>query len=323
MNRVLRLAAIGFAAALLAACSGTSSSIPSPMQHQGAASMARGVDNVPGLDLTKVHIFPTLGHRFIGQGVSPQTFCWGNKGQQCGPLSYQGGPVLVTPRVYVVFWGFGKYGDPSKEQKYLKGFLNGVGGSKWESDLTQYYQIVSGKKSKITNPTGQLKGTWVDNTHPVPSAPSDAQIQAEAANLVTHFGYNKDASYVVATPTGHSTPGFGSSFCAYHGAFSGAKGLVSYTNLPYQTDAGFACGAGFINSPGTDDGLSIVEGHEYAESITDVNPPSAWYNGSFGEIGDECAWLKPPAGDITLSTGKFAVQGLYSNKSVKCSIKGP
>jgi hypothetical protein len=322
MNRVLKLAAIGLAAALLAACSGTSSSLQSPA-HQ-AASSSHVITSVPGLDLNKVHIMPTMGHRFVGNGVSPQINCENPdpNGNQCGPLSYQGGPVLHNPHVYVVYWGFGKYGDPTGEQTYLDNFLTGVGGSTWESLLTQYYSG-SSPKVHILNPTGQLKGTWVDNTHAVPSAPTDAQIQAEAAHLVTHFGYNKYASYVVATPTGRSTSGFGSSFCAYHGAFTGTHGLVSYTNLPYQTDAGFACGQGFINSPGTNDGVSIVEGHEYAESITDDNPPTAWYNGTYGEIGDECAWQAPPAGDISLSTGSFAVQGLWSNKSSLCKITGP
>ncbi len=56
------------------------------------------------------------------------------------------------------------------------------------------------------------------------------------------------------------------------------------------------CGANFISPPkdesGADEGVTIVEGHEYAESVTDPNPPSGWYNNSYGEIGDICAWTE-------------------------------
>lgn len=315
MKRASQLAAIGLAAVVLAACSGNgSSTIPSPMHGMGANQMSR--NDVPGLDLTKVHVMRPVG--FQQGGVSPD-----NCNPNCAPLSYFGGVVLTKPKIYVVFWGFAKAGDPSGEKTYLTDFYKGVGGSKWESDLTQYYQIVSGVKTHITNPTSELAGSWSDATHAVPSAPTDAQVQAEAALLVAHFGYSKQASYVVATPHNHSTGGFGSSFCAYHGNFSSGGHDVYYTNLPYQSDAGFACGVGFINTPGTEDGVSIVSGHEYAETITDPIPPTAWYNNSYGEIGDECAWVKPPAGNITLTTGKFAVQGLYSNKRTTCSISGP
>jgi hypothetical protein len=36
----------------------------------------------------------------------------------------------------------------------------------------------------------------------------------------------------------------------------------------------------------TDEGVTIVEGHEEGESITDPNPPSGWYKGGYGEIPD-------------------------------------
>ncbi|HYL27233.1 MAG TPA: hypothetical protein VEW74_05315 [Candidatus Nitrosotalea sp.] len=35
--------------------------------------------------------------------------------------------------------------------------------------------------------------------------------------------------------------------------------------------------------------MTIVEGHEYGESITDPVPFTGWYNGLYGEIGDICA----------------------------------
>jgi serine protease len=314
MLHPLKLTAIGLAALVLAACSGTSSTTPGPLQRGGVSpfsAMRHSVDAVAGLDMTNVHIMRTLGN---DPGPIP------NAG-----LTYHGGPVEYHSHIYVVFWGFNKAGsDPSKELKYMTAFLNGVGGSKWMNIDHQYYQIVGGKKQFIINSISQLEGTWVDKST-VPSSPTDAQVQAEASRLENHVGYDKDGSYVVATPHNHNTAGFGSSFCAYHGATNSSGGVISYSNIPYMTDAGANCGQNFVNggSKGLLDGVSIVEGHELAESQTDPQPPTGWTDSGGGEIGDLCAWLKPPAGDIKLSTGTFAVQGLWDNKKNACEISGP
>src|SRR5207302_2754640 len=115
-------------------------------------------------------------------------------------LTYRNGNIERYAKIYVVYWGFNHTGyDPSGEQAYVTNFLNGLGGSAWLNTDHQYYQIVGGVKQHIKNATNQLKGTWVD-TSSVPTSPTDAQIQAEAAKLEGHFGYDVDASYVVATP---------------------------------------------------------------------------------------------------------------------------
>ena len=162
-----------------------------------------------------------------------------------------------------------------------------------------------------------LAGTWSDSTA-IPANPTDAQIQAEAAAAASHFGVgtSDNVEIVVATPTGHSTAWFGSNFCAYHGVISSDKN-VTYTNLPYMTDAGTNCGKDSVNgSNGLLDGVSIVEGHELAESITDPLL-NAWFDASGNEIGDKCAWtgLK----DITASGNSFAVQPLWNNEFNECT----
>ena len=47
-----------------------------------------------------------------------------------------------------------------------------------------------------------------------------------------------------------------------------------------STDAGASCGANFVNagSGGALDGVTIVEGHEYAETLSDQNPGGGWIN---------------------------------------------
>jgi hypothetical protein len=79
------------------------------------------------------------------------------------------------------------------------------------------------------------------------------------------------------------------------------------------------CGQGDVNSPGNYDGFSIVEGHEFGETVTDPFPDTGWidYNDSTGgENGDKCAWTND--GNVTFSTGTFAMQPLWSNSSNAC-----
>jgi serine protease len=90
---------------------------------------------------------------------------------------------------------------------------------------------------------------------------------------------------------------------------------VAYTNLPYITDAGASCGANF-NGMGPTAGITIVEGHELAETMTDQFPNGGWLDGSGAENGDKCAWISSGQGAsarVTLSTGTFPVQSLWSN----------
>jgi serine protease len=135
-----------------------------------------------------------------------------------------------------------------------------------------------------------------------------------------HFGNttgssNASVQYVIATAHGASSNGFGTQYCAWHSSTGSSVGNVAYTNLPYITDAGASCGANF-NGLGPKAGITIVEGHEMAETITDQFPSSGWVDSSGSEIGDKCAWISSGQGAsamITLSSGTFPVQSLWSN----------
>jgi hypothetical protein len=235
-------------------------------------------------------------------------------------FNYNNGPVLVTPHVYLIFWGYKTYGDTDKVAKLLKKYVKHMGGSGHNNIYTQYYQIVDSTKTYITNPAGQLKGIWYDQTNAVPSNPSDAQVAAESLQGVKQFGYDANGTYVVATPHGHSTPGFGTQWCAYHSSTLSSGKLVSYTNLPYMPDAGANCGANIITAPkdetGIDEGVTIVEGHEDGESVTDPNPPSGWYNNQYGEIGDACAWINIQ--NDPFGKKSYTMQPMYSNATESC-----
>jgi hypothetical protein len=247
-------------------------------------------------------------------------------------LSYHGGTggigVETAPKVYLVLWGSQwDNNDPSGEESILQSFYTGVFGSSWLNSVTQYCQGVptgtvfcNGAGTPSGNHNGMLAGVWYDSTSAAPSHPRQSQLAAEAVRAAQHFGNksaasNASAQYVIATATGNNSSGFGRQYCAYHSSTSSTVGNVAYTNLPYITDAGASCGANF-NGLGPDAGITIVGGHEMGETITDQFPSSGWTDSSGQENGDKCAWISSGQGaaaDITLSTGTFPVQSLWSN----------
>jgi hypothetical protein len=247
-------------------------------------------------------------------------------------LFYNGGVggigVETSPKVYLVLWGSQwNNNDPSGEAATEQSFLQGVGGSSWLNSVTQYCQgVAAGTISCGTsgqhagNPSNILAGTWNDNGSAAPSSPSQSQLAAEAVRAAQHFGNttgssNASTQYVIATAHGNNASGFGTQYCAWHSSTSSSVGNVAYTNLPYMTDAGASCGANF-NGLGPKAGMTIVEGHELAETITDQFPNGGWLDRQGAENGDKCAWISSGQGassNIHLSTGTFAVQSLWSN----------
>jgi hypothetical protein len=247
-------------------------------------------------------------------------------------LYYHGGTggvgVETTPKLYLVLWGSQwDNNDPVHEASILESFYSGVGGSTWLDTVTQYCQGVptgtyfcNGAGQPAGNPQGIFVAYWYDNATTAPAHPRQSQFASEAVRAAKHFGNDSSASnasvqYVIATAHGYSSSGFGKQFCAYHSSTSSAAGNVAYTNLPYITDAGASCGANF-NGLGPDAGITIVSGHEMAETVTDQFPNGGWLDSGGSEIGDKCAWISSGQGaatDISLSTGTFAVQSLWSN----------
>ena len=279
-------------------------------------------------------------------------------------LRYGGGidGIGVTTgheKVYLVFYGsqWGTQstnasgdvtlsGDTRGEAPYVQELMKGIGtnGELWSGVMTQYCDGVavraqtcpSTNTEHVAYPTGgALAGVWVDGSAASPSQATGHQLGVEAVNAAAHFGNttaasNRDAQYVVISPTGTHPDGFNTpsgQFCAWHdyngdttlsgGAVTSPYGDIAFTNLPYVTDLGTSCGQDFVNSNGTLDGVSIVEGHEYAETITDQNPAGGWTDSTGAENGDKCAWISPGAsggaGDLALATGSFAMQSTWAN----------
>ena len=275
---------------------------------------------------------PVVIHATVGAAAAAHAAHGHGGGSSSNNLSYHGGAggigVETGPKIYLVLWGSQWINnDPSGEAALLQSFYQGLGSSSWLNSVTQYCQGVAsgvffcdGSGQAAGNPSNIFAGVWSDNAISAPASPTQSQLAAEAAYAAAHFrnttaASNASVQYAIATASGNNAKGFGSQYCAWHSSTSSAYGAIAYTNLPYITDAGAVCGANF-NGLGANAGITIVSGHELAETVTDQFPSTGWTDSGGAEIGDKCAWISSGQGasaNVKLGTGTFPVQSLWSN----------
>ena len=329
MHRASKLVALGAVAAILAACSGTgTSSLPSTSpQSTGGGTTAQSF----------------APRSAVGSDGNVMTFFYNKQAELGGLVSdlpggarttqsvvlmtYHGGPVQTAPKIYVVHWGSATQwgsGDIDGVASYYQNFISGIGGSAWLSSQTQYTQS---NGQAVGNAAGSYAGTWNDTTDAIPSltrsSTYQSNIAAEAKRAAAHFGdYSASASYVIMIPhlvkvynfAGNSSSPY--AYCAWHSSTSATGGTIAYTNFPYIPDAGASCGVNSVNSNCVNDGVSIVGGHEQAETETDPQPNTGWLDSSNAETGDKCAWVSLQ--NTSFSTGTFPTQPLWSNSAGGC-----
>ena len=108
-------------------------------------------------------------------------------------MAYFGGHVQVTPKIYLVFWGWGQAGafdhttpgtpanDPDGAAQRMQDFIDAIGGTAWTGSQTQYYMTQNGQQVHITNPTSQLAGVWFDDVNPIHDNVSGLELRAGSA----------------------------------------------------------------------------------------------------------------------------------------------
>ena len=267
-------------------------------------------------------------------------------------MAYFGGGVEVTPKIYLVYWGWGEAGafdhtgtmasDPDGVGALMSRFIAAIGGTSWGNVVTQYYQSNNnGTYANAGNPKNQLMGVWHDDTTPIHDNLSPLDLAREAALAAQHFGITDlhNAQIVVATPQKFNEAGFNQNqYCAWHDfttpiSYPGVTPGMAFVNMPYVLNAGGGCGQDFVNPAptGDHDGVTIVLGHEIAETVTDPGAESqaglvqygAWFDYQSWEIGDKCAWvgdgLQVPGAPFNMTGndgGAYPVQTLWSNQAL-------
>jgi len=298
-------------------------------------------------------------HASPGGAAGSKTLVYGGGVDGIGVTS---GPQKVYLVVYGSQWGTqgtdaqGNWtfsNDSGGAIPYLQRLFKGIGtnGELWSGVMTQYCDgavsagattCPSGASFVPYPPTsGTFAGIIYDNSVASPPNATYVQLGQEAVKAAGLFNNktaasNRYAQYVILSPSGTHPDGFNTpqgTFCAWHDwngdlGVASSYGDIALTNMPYVLDLGASCGQNFVNSgsTGTLDGFSIVNGHEYAETITDQNPAGGWTASSGQENADECAWISSGQGasaNVAMATGTFAMQSTWSNDTNRCDLTHP
>ncbi|MGA9312281.1 MAG: hypothetical protein WBV74_18210 [Pseudonocardiaceae bacterium] len=221
-------------------------------------------------------------------------------------LTYRGGPLLTSVKVFTVYWGDVWSTLPLSDlASKLDKFFDFVLTSELMDQMTEY--SVAGKKIGHGSHIGR-----VVVSDPAPKqVVSDATIQHLLERKLgdTQAGFppaDGNTLYFIYLPPGSVVVQGGSrscqAFCGYH---SDIDGKIFYAAMPYPGCRGCTGNLALF------DALTSTSSHELCEAITDPVPGGGWYDDAHGEIGDICAWK-------TRQLGGFTVQLEWSNNQNKC-----
>ncbi len=225
-------------------------------------------------------------------------------------FTYRGGPLISHVQVFNVFWG-----APWQQSSYqfmannLNTYFQTIVTSPLLDQLQEYsrgsYQIGQGTflgSATITQPSlpwGILGKTLVRD-----SAIQNMLMQCLQLGSIPKATPN--SLYVVYLPAGVTVSKDLElsciNFCGYHNHINGR---IFYAVMPYPSCT--SCNTGFLPF----DSLTITTSHELCEAITDAIPGQGWYDDTYGEIGDICAWK-------TKQIGPYTVQREWSQANIAC-----
>lgn len=219
-------------------------------------------------------------------------------------LTYRGGHLLTSVKVFTVFWGAAWSGAQAAVAQELNAFFTFILTSPLIDQLAEY----STPTQKIGH--GSLEGTTT-LTSPAPAKSTTdtavrSMLQHQTATNAAFPQPDPNTLYFVYLPPGVTVvQGGGQScrvFCGYHDNISAQ---LFYAVMPYP-----GCN-GCLGGLAVPDALTSTSSHELCEAITDAVPGTGWYDDHNGEIGDICAWK-------TKKVGQYTVQLEWSNKANQC-----
>jgi hypothetical protein len=220
-------------------------------------------------------------------------------------LTYRGGPLLGSVKVFTIFWGQAWQTNPNLElSNQINLFFDFVLTSALMDQLGEY--SVPGQNIAHGSFIGTVTIAQPTPLHSVTDAAIQKLLQQEIRSNSSVPKPDADTLYFIYLPPGTAVVQGGSrscqAFCGYHDTFGSG---IYYAVMPFPNCAG--CLGGMSNV----DALTSTSSHELCEAITDPVPGQGWYDDTHGEIGDICAWQ-------TKKLGNYTVQLEWSNKDGLC-----
>jgi len=317
----------------------------------GPAQSAPTVRSFPGMQLNshhKIHILPVHGSRHAhAAGLTTLTQC---NTPDCPPagfasMTYQGGPIVTTPKVYLV-----SFSDTQGSLQPAGGFVPGifassepngagainavVNSSALDALAAEYdvpskgYFIQHGSFAGVVtlyNPT-LADAASVDDTQitaALQSASYAGQLPSYDANSIFVTVFRSNQVVTINVSSVNSTTGF----CGYHSWLgAGVPGSNTATVLNYVVLPNESANPGCKDSGQTAssfDNWTPVLAHELMEVITDP-AGSSWYNTStIWEIGDLCEFGYSLSAPLPGATYNYFLQYEFSNLGANCILTKP
>jgi PKD repeat protein len=234
------------------------------------------------------------------------------------PVVYGGGPLMLSSRLYLIFWEQ-KAGEFASE--YIKPIIQYAKDLQAEdAHTTDEFSVAEQYTNKAGEAiTGKVEfGGEVMVTAAYPPldtaegctaahAPcvTDSQIRAEiikeieAKHWPTDPASAPEAQYLLYTPKGVSTCELierkdecaPEQFCAYHSEINeldAEKRVAVYSDLPYAADCDSEQAPPGVGGNKDADGTLDSEIHEIVESATDPEPPRGYTDENGEEVADKC-----------------------------------
>jgi hypothetical protein len=293
---------------------------------------------------------PMLGAVPAGHTLPYGGFSAANAVSGSGQLTWHGGAVMHTNRVYAIYWVPSGYVVSANYRALIDGYFANVAADSGRTTnvyatAAEYgdgagagaYSTTFGGSTLDTQafPASGCTNVNPANGSPFPVCLTNAQLASEISRVALAQGWTRNANtlFFVFTPRNvgscfdaAGTECFARQYCAYHTWQSDANGLLLFANLPYNASSS-NCGQGWLAEPNGDDAdLTInVTSHEHMEAITDPQL-NAWYDAAGYENGDKCAWdfgtaiggSGMTAYNETIGSGHYMLQREYSNASSSC-----
>jgi hypothetical protein len=205
-------------------------------------------------------------------------------------ITDHGGPVMMTPTVYLIWygnWNQSNGSDTAAGQQIVRDFLHGLSGSNYYKTNTSY-----GTPTGTFNVVGEYKDSYSQGTRL-----SDSRVQAVVTHAISSGAIgeadNNGIYFVLTSSDVSESSGFCSQYCGWHtdGTISGSTAKIKYAFVGNANRCLRSCAAQNIGPNGNAgvDGMVSVIAHELEETNTDPDL-NAWFDANGNEDADMCAW---------------------------------
>jgi hypothetical protein len=222
------------------------------------------------------------------------------------PIISHGGPVMVTPTAYLIWygnWNQSNGSDTAAGQTLVRDFLYGINNSPYFQINTTYYNVPSG--SVLVG--GETTVTAGSSKKPL----SDSDIRTLVVNAITNGKLRLDRTgvYFVLTSSDIAKSGFCTQYCGWHTSTTVSGTTIQYSFVGNANRCLSGCAAQTISPNGNAgvDGMVSVIAHELEEATTDPQL-NAWYDSAGAENADKCAW--------TFGQNQTLLNGAYYNMTL-------